>query len=273
MLLLLSNDDGIEAPGLTALAAALAGPDVELEVVAPRQEQSAKSHALTMYEPLRVEEHVPRGAPTHGVRWRAVSGTPADCVYIGVHHLCARRPDAVLSGINFGTNLSDDVHYSGTVAAAMEGALMGIPAIAVSLGTGDRDPGDPCWETAAEIARRVLVAMLADPLPRHTFINLNVPGLPLDRIAGVRTAPMGKRYYHALVQANRDPRGRFYYWIGGPHDRFEGWELVDREPTPAEEPDHDGVWHSRGYATLTPLHPDLTAWGSMSQVGRWDLHR
>lgn len=271
MLLLLSNDDGIEAPGLVALAAALSGPDVEIEVVAPREEQSAKSHSLTLYEPLRAEERVPRGAPTDGVRWRAVRGTPADCVYLGVHHLCARRPDAVISGINYGTNLSDDVHYSGTVAAAMEGALMGIPAIAVSLGTGDRDPGDPHWETGAEYARRALHALLADPLPRHTFLNLNVPGRPLDQVLGMRVAPMGKRWYHPMVQANRDPRGRHYYWIGGPHDRFEGWELVDREPEQPDEPEHDGWWLGRGWATLTPLHPDLTAWGSMAQVSRWNL--
>lgn len=276
MLILLSNDDGVEAPGLGALVEALAAPDVEIVVSAPRHEQSAKSHSLTLYEPLRVEPWVPRAAPrigpNGGVSWFAVAGTPADSVYVGVHRLCSRRPDIVISGVNYGTNLGDDVHYSGTVAAAMEAALIGIPAIAVSLGTGDRDPGDPIYETAAEYARRVMVALLADPLPRHMFLNLNVPGRPLDRIAGLKVTPMGKRYYHPMVQMNRDPRGRAYYWIGGPHDRFDGWERpaeIDA-PEPPED-DLDGWWFERGYATLTPLHPDLTAFDTLERLQRWSL--
>ena len=288
MLILLSNDDGVEAPGLRALVEALAAPDVEIVVSAPREEQSAKSHSLTLYEPLRVEPWTPRIpaqlGPNGGVSWHAVGGTPADCVYVGVHRLCARRPDVVISGINFGTNLGDDVHYSGTVAAAMEGALIGIPAIAVSLGTGDRDPGDPIFETAGVFARRVMRALVADPLPRHMFLNLNVPGRPLDAVAGLKVTPMGKRYYHPLVQMNRDPRGRAYYWLGGPHDRFDGWDRFDAPPAaldpaaldpagsePAPEEDLDGAWSERGYATLTPLHPDLTAIEALGRVKRWSL--
>lgn len=274
MLILLSNDDGVEAPGLAALADALAAPDVEIVVVAPREEQSAKSHSLTLYEPLRVEEWTPRGRVSTGARWYAARGTPADCVYLGVHQLAGRRPDVVLSGINYGSNLGDDVHYSGTVAAAMEAALMGIPALAVSLGTGDRDKGDPIWETAGEIARRVMRAMLADPLPLHTFLNLNVPGVPLDKLLGLRVTPMGKRFYHPLVQTNRDPRGRAYYWIGGGHDRFEGWTRSTPEEGEADLPaDLDGWWFERGYATLTPLHPDMTARACLERIERWSLHR
>lgn len=277
MLILLSNDDGVEAPGLCALVEALAGPDVQIVVSAPRHEQSAKSHALTLYEPLRVEEWTPRYPPRvpegSDVRWYAVAGTPADCVYVGVHRLTPRRPDVVISGVNYGTNLGDDVHYSGTVAAAMEGALIGLPAIAVSLGTGDRDPGDPIYASAAEYARRVMLALLADPLPRHMFLNLNVPGRPLDAIAGLKVTPMGKRYYHPMVQMNRDPRGRAYYWIGGPHDRFDGWERPSDSADAASPPedDLDGWWFERGYATLTPLHPDLTAFDTLERLQRWSL--
>lgn len=272
MLILLSNDDGVEAPGLAALAEALAGPDVDIVVVAPREEQSAKSHSLTLYEPLRVERWTPRHANRASARWFAAGGTPADCTYLGIYELCGARPDVVVSGINYGSNLGDDVHYSGTVAAAMEAALHGIPSLAVSLGTGDRDKGDPIWETAGEVARRVVHAMLTDPLPGHTFLNLNVPGVPLERLAGLRACPIGKRYYHPMVQMKQDPRGRAYYWIGGGHDRFEGWDHA----TPSEDAHQkagnlDGWWFERGYATLTPLHPDVTAFRSLDQVGRWAL--
>ncbi len=272
MLILLSNDDGVEAPGLAALVDALAGPDVEIVVVAPREEQSAKSHSLTLYEPLRVEEWTPRVAPRAPARWYAARGTPADCAYLGIHHLCGRRPDVVVSGINYGSNLGDDVHYSGTVAAAMEAALQGLPALAVSLGTGDRDKGDPIWETAGAVARRVIAKMLADPLPTHTFLNLNVPGVTLDRLQGVKVCPMGKRFYHPMVKINQDPRGRAYYWIGGGHDRFEGWDRA----TPSEEAHQragslDGWWFERGYATLTPLHPDMTAFSVLDRVQGWDV--
>ena len=268
MRILLSNDDGVEAPGLRALVTAL-GAEHELTVVAPRDEQSAKSHALTLYEPLRVEPWTPRepaGAPARGF---AVRGTPAVCVYLGVHTLLAARPDLVLSGINWGTNLGDDVHYSGTVAAAMEGALMGIPAIAISLGTGDRDPGDPHWDVAALLTRQVITSLAADPLPAHTFLNLNVPGRPLDQIQGLKVVPMGKRYYHPMAQLNRDPRGKAWYWIGGGHDRFEAWPS-DQDPDAADG-GRDGWWFERGYATLTPLHPDMTARAAMAQVSRWKI--
>lgn len=272
MLILLSNDDGVEAPGLHALVEALAGPGVTLVVVAPREEQSAKSHSLTLYAPLRVEAWQPREASLREkATWYAVSGTPADCVYLGVHKLCPRRPDVVVSGINNGTNLGDDVHYSGTVAAAMEGALIGLPALAVSLGTGDRDRGEPIWETAGVVAKRLVHALLRDPLPGHTFLNLNVPGVPLERLAGLRIIPMGKRYYHPLAQLSRDPRGKTWYWIGGGHDRFDDWDRQEAPDEARAEEGLDGWWFERGYATLTPLHPDMTARASLEQVATWKL--
>lgn len=250
MLVLLSNDDGIDAPGLHVLRAAAASLGDTL-VVAPHVERSAQSHALTMHEPLRV---LPRGPGVH-----ACTGLPADCVYIGVHHLAERRPDLVLSGINRGPNIGDDVHYSGTVGAAEEAALMGIPALAVSLFTESRNAPDHHWQTAATLALRVARAMLADPLPPRVFLNLNVPDLPAADIAGIKAARLGRREYRPLVARNVDPRGRDYYWVGG--------EPLDLDPTE----DTDGYWFSRGYATLTPLHPDQTHLASLSRLARWDL--
>ena len=270
MLLLLSNDDGVDAPGLRALVEALAAPGAEIVVSAPRMEQSGKSHALSLHEPLRVDALGDESIGGSVVRWHAVSGTPADCVYVGVHHLCGgRRPDAVVSGINRGTNLGDDAHYSGTVAAAMEGASFEIPALAVSLGTEERREGGPHWATAGGLARDTLAHLLADDPGPHVFLNLNVPDRPPGELAGVRVAPMGRRCYHPLVQTNRDPRGRAYYWIGGAHDRFDGW--VDH-PAQARGVEHtDGWWFERGWATLTPLHPDLTAYAALRRLQAWEL--
>ncbi|MCB9778216.1 MAG: 5'/3'-nucleotidase SurE [Alphaproteobacteria bacterium] len=250
MLLLLSNDDGIDAPGLGALARAASGLG-DVHVVAPMGERSAQSHALTMHEPLRVEERRPG--------WHACSGQPADCVYLGVHELCGRRPDAVLSGINRGANIGDDVHYSGTVGAAEEAALLGIPALAVSLVIEGRPSPEHHYDAAAALALRVLRHLAHAPLPRRVFLNLNVPDRPLDQIAGIAVARLGRRQYAPLVAANRDPRGKPYYWVGGEplaHDDTEGT---------------DGYWYQRGYATLTPLFPDLTHHASLDVLRGWDL--
>lgn len=249
MLLLVSNDDGIDAPGIEALARALA-PLGQVLVVAPHTERSAQSHALTMHEPLRVTERAPGRF--------ACSGQPADCVYLGVHHLCGQRPTAVISGINRGSNLGDDVHYSGTVGAAEEAALMGLPALAVSLHPErDRAP-DHHWDTAATLAVRVLRAMLADPLPPRVFLNLNVPDRPLSEVPGVRPASLGRREYKPMVAESRDPRGREYYWVGGAPLGFDETEGTD------------GYWFARGWATLTPLHPDHTHRATLDRLSRWD---
>jgi 5'-nucleotidase len=249
LLILLSNDDGIDAPGLAALERAFA-PLGDVVVVAPAEEQSAKSHSLTMFEPLRVSRR--------GERRYAVTGTPADCAYIGVHHLCGRPPDLVVSGVNRGVNLGDDVHYSGTVAAAMEGALIGVPAVAVSLAAapGKRDDARP-WDLAAGLALRVARALLDDPLDGHAFLNLNVPDVP--ELQGLKVARQGKHWYHPLVEQKEDPRGRPYFWLGGDHRAY------------CDEPDTDGHWFARGYATLTPMRPDLTAHRLLERVGRWGL--
>jgi 5'-nucleotidase len=234
MRILVSNDDGIDAPGISALADALA-PLGEVYVVAPASEQSARSHALTMHEPLRV---VPRGPR----RW-AVSGTPADAVYVAVHHLLPGPPDLVCSGVNRGPNLGDDTWYSGTVAAAREGAMHDLPALAVSLGlrpeVGDAERH---YAVAAALAADVARRYTAARLPPRTVLNLNVPDRPAAALGALRLCPLSDRHYRPTVHENRDPRGRSYFWIGGVHEGF------------SEQPETDGWWFERGHPTLTPLH-------------------
>lgn len=246
-MLLLSNDDGIDAPGLHALEAAMA-PIGEVWTVAPATEQSAKSHALTMHEPLRVLER--------GARRYAVSGTPADSVYLGTHHLLPGRPKLVVSGINRGSNLSNDVMYSGTVAAAREAASFGIPAVAVSLWVKTDRPN---WETAQRVAAHIVREVLERGLPSGILVNVNVPDVPADRLRGVRVAPLGRRWYHPSVAENTDPRGRKYYWIGGEHDRFD------------DLPETDGPLCEAGWAVVTPLHMDLTAHELLDDLRAWKL--
>lgn len=250
MLILVTNDDGIEAPGLAALALALV-PLGRVVVLAPSQERSAQSHALTMHEPLRVF--------SWGPDRYSCTGQPADCVYLGVHHLCPQRPDLVVSGVNRGSNLGDDVHYSGTVGAAEEAALMGIPALAVSLHTEAARAPEHHYDTAAQLARRVAVQLLLHPLPPRVFLNLNVPDRPLAEVPGIRVARLGRREYQPLVAQAQDPRGRDYYWVGGAPKGFDTAEGTD------------GALFAQGFATLTPLHPDLTHRESLSVLGSWAL--
>lgn len=249
MLILLTNDDGIEAPGLAALANQLTQLGQVL-VVAPETEQSARGHAITMHEPLRVHG---RGPGRFGV-----TGTPVDCVYIGLHHLCERPPDLVVSGINRGTNLGDDVHYSGTVAAAREASLRGVPALAVSMDTptGRRDR-DRHWDSAARLAVHVARMTLSNPVPPQCVLNLNVPDVPGDQLTQLHITRLGRREYAPRVQVKRDPRGREYYWIGGDHAGF-----CEAEGT-------DGYWFSRGHPTLTPIGTDATAPGMVEAISQW----
>jgi len=246
VLILLTNDDGIDAPGLAALGRAAASLG-ECWTVAPAVEQSAKSHALTMHEPLRAIEHGPR-------RW-SVTGTPADCVYLAVHHLRPARPALVLSGVNRGTNLATDVHYSGTVAAAREAATMDIPSLAASLWVN----GAPQWETAERVVRGLSRLVLERGLPPGVLLNLNVPDRAPGELLGIRTAVMGRRWYQPMVEAKTDPRGRRYFWIGGDHDRFD------------DIPESDGPLCEAGWATVTPLRLDLTAHSVLPDVARWPL--
>ena len=249
MLILISNDDGINAPGIHALAEAATGLG-EVWVCAPATEQSAKSHGLTMHDPLRVHEH--------GPRWFSITGTPADATYMGLVHILPRMPDIVISGINRGSNLGSDVHYSGTVAAAREAALKGLPALATSLYITDWGKQTPFhYSDAAQVTIEVARALLADPLPTGIFLNLNVPDLPRDQIKGVRSAAIGERLYESRVVTSRDPRGKPYYWIGGPSRGFAG------------APDTDGKLLEAGFAAVSPLTLDPTAHHALGQVGAW----
>lgn len=244
MRLLLSNDDGIEAEGLRVLASTLARAH-EVWVVAPDQERSAQSHALTLHQPLR--------AKPAGARRYAVSGTPADCIYLGLHGLIDVRPDFVLSGINHGSNLGTDVFYSGTVAAAREAVLHGVPAIAVSLhheGGTTRH-----FRTAAEVAERVLAQAAANGLPPRTLLNVNVPNVA--EVRGIAGAVLGVRTYANRVERREDPFGGEYFWIGGKHVAFDDIE------------GSDGPLLEEGWATVTPMHSDATLHRFMEPLRDW----
>jgi len=244
--ILLSNDDGIHAAGLRALVAAFDGDEVW--VVAPDREQSASSHAISLHRPLRVQELSPR-------RW-AVDGTPTDAVYVGLNHvLKGARPDVVLSGINHGPNLGNDVHYSGTVAAAMEAALLGVHALAISLAAPPPHDFADAARFAAALARRVVAS---PPAGGPLLLNVNVPAGP---VRGFRLAPLGKRTYGNAVVEKTDPRGRHYYWIGG-----EGGAV--NEDIPGSD---CNVVMLDGLASVTPLRLDSTHDGILGALTALDV--
>jgi 5'-nucleotidase len=245
-LILVTNDDGIHAPGIRALAGAMEGLGT-VYVVAPDRERSAAGHSLTISRPLRVEHAALRS-------W-AVDGTPTDCVNLAVNGLLRRKKvDLVVSGINRGANMGDDVTYSGTVAAAMEGTLLGIPSVAFSLAAYER----PRYEDAAAAAAEIVKKVLARKLPKDTLLNVNFPPLPREEFAGMRVTRMGKRVYGDAVVMKRDPRGRKYFWIGGNTLRHAGIPGSDLEAVEA------------GYVSITPLHLDLTNHDSLAPLRRWN---
>ncbi len=243
--ILISNDDGVASPGIHALAEAVADLG-EVWIVAPDREQSAQSHALTMHKPLRAHEV--------GERTFGVSGTPADCVYLGMHHLLPAKPDIILSGINRGSNLGNDVFYSGTFAAAMEGCLQGVASIAFSL---HMKFSPEAFETAKYVARALTQRVLVESLPNRVLLNVNIPSVPRSELKGIHPAVLGVREYEDMVDARKDPRGRPYYWIGGGHDHF------------APIPNSDGPLVEQGWATVTPIRPDLTDHAFLPSLERW----
>lgn len=246
MLVLVTNDDGISAPGIVALSSALEKLG-EVVVVAPDRERSAVGHALTLHHPLRVNRL--------DARRFAIDGTPTDCVNLGIHSILRVKPDLVVSGINRGANLGDDITYSGTVSAALEATLMGIPAIAVSLAT---DGDGTNYEAAAAFAVRLAEMVHRKGLPTDTFLNVNVPDLSAEELRTPLVTSQGKRRYEGLVVDKVDPRGRNYYWIGS----------VDLNFLDIEGSDFAAV--SRGHISVTPLHLDLTNYSSLAELQRWD---
>jgi len=238
-LVLVTNDDGIHAAGLAALAEALAELG-DVWIVAPEREQSACGHALTLHRPVR--------AMPMGERRFAVNGTPSDCVNLGVLGFLPEQPVLVASGINHGGNLGDDVTYSGTVSAAMEATLLGVPALAVSLLDGGN------LADAATAARLVAMRMLVSGLPPKTLINVNVPP---QTPKGIRLARLGHRVYSDKIVEQQDPRGRAHYWLGGGEPAWETLEGTDM-----------GAIHE-GYVSVSPVQLDLTNHGALARMGEW----
>ena len=228
-LVLCSNDDGIESPHLLALADQIEA-FADVLVVAPERQRSAASHAITLHKPLRLTEVAPRRF--------SLSGTPVDCVYLGVLKLCDRKPAVVVSGVNDGFNLGSDVFYSGTVAAAVEGALRGAAGIACSLASRAKEVA-----SAIKFAAEVVRAAVAEPIPAGTVLNVNMPGNGTD---AYEWTTLGRRLYEDDVSERKDPRGRPYYWVGGGP---AGHEHVDGT---------DCVAIAEGRNSITPMHLDLT---------------
>ena len=249
MRLLITNDDGILAQGIECLVAA-AEPLGEVTVVAPDREQSATSHSLTLHHPLRP---LPRGER----RWQ-VDGTPTDCVMLAIEALMPDRPDFVLSGINHGQNMGEDVLYSGTVAAAMEGLALGVPSIAISFAGGDLRADVTHLREQVKVLTPLLKHLTSLPeFPRDTLFNVNLPPAPASEVRGVKLTRLGRRVYSQSVAPMRDPWGRQIFWIGGGEISWTG------------EPDSDFRAIEDGYVSVTPLHLDLTHYGVLEGAATW----
>ncbi len=242
--ILISNDDGVFAPGLAALANALSEV-ASIQVVAPDRNRSGASNALTLDRPV--------DAHCHDNGFVSLSGTPTDCVHMGVSGLFGAVPDIVVSGINAGANLGDDVIYSGTVAAAMEGRSLGLPPIAVSL--AGHYPKH--YETAAAIAKTIVENVSSLGLPARSVLNVNVPDRPLSDIQGIHITRLGHRAAAGKPESSKDPRGKVRYWVAGAGDALDN----------APGTDFYAVEH--GFVSITPLHIDMTFYPGMERLGDW----
>jgi 5'-nucleotidase len=244
MHILLCNDDGYQSPGLEQLARALE-PLATITVVAPERDRSGASNSLTLTRPLRVRRS------ENGFFY--VDGTPTDCVHLAVTGLMEQQPDMVVAGINRGANLGDDVLYSGTVAAAMEGRFLGAPAIAISL--VGRPPTH--FATAAQIAVRLVERLRHEPLPADTILNVNVPDLPVEALAGYEATRLGHRHKAEPVVRASDPHGEPVYWVGAPGPEADAGPGTD----------FHAIREQR--VSITPLHIDLTRYTALDQVSSW----
>jgi 5'-nucleotidase len=246
---LITNDDGILAHGIECLCSA-AEPLGEITVVAPDREQSATSHSLTLHHPLRPVKRGDR-------RWQ-VDGTPTDCVMLALEALMPEKPDFVLSGINHGQNMGEDVLYSGTVAAAMEGLALGVPSIAISFAGGDLRTDVSKLKEQVSVLTPILAHLTSLPdFPKDTLFNVNLPPVPPDQQKGVRLTRLGRRVYSQSVAPMKDPWGRQIFWIGGGSISWAG------------EPDSDFKAIQDGYVSVTPLHLDLTHHDVLQGANRW----
>lgn len=241
MIFLLTNDDGIHSRGLKALADGIRDMG-DITVVAPDRERSAAGHSLTLHRPLRAH------AVASG--WYSVDGTPTDCINLGVFGILKKKPDLIISGINMGGNLGDDLTYSGTVSAAVEGCLLEIPSFAISLVVNNGDH----FDTAAGIAATVAEKMRRDGLTPRTCLNINVPDVPPDDLKGIRITRQGRKRYGDTIVEKKDPRDKTYYWIGSGEIMVEKGEGTDIEAV------------LQGYVSVTPLHTDMTDYSAMETL-------
>jgi 5'-nucleotidase len=247
MNILVTNDDGILAPGLSLLA------DVCREVgtvtvVAPDREQSGTSHSLTLHRPLRPARR-PDGA------WQ-IDGTPTDCVMLAIQALMPEGPDFVFSGVNHGPNMGEDVLYSGTVSAAMEAVTLGVPGIGISFAGNQPESMGSYRAMLVQLVRKITSV---PSFPPHTLLNINLPGAPASEVRGIQVTKLGSRYFSESLTRMKDPWGREIYWIGGGTITWTG----------GENSDHLAV--AEGYISVTPLHMDLTNYSLIETVKRWSL--
>lgn len=244
MNILVSNDDGVLAPGLAALVRSLS-QIATVQVIAPDRNRSGASNSLTLDNPLRVT-HLENG-------FISVEGTPTDCVHLALTGLLEFKPDIIVSGINAGANLGDDIFYSGTVAAAMEGCFLGLPALAVSL-----IPNNPQhYAMAAEITKLLTLHLQSNPLPKKTMLNVNIPDVPNYELRGFAVTRLGTRHVAAKTIPAQDPRGKTIYWIGPPG------------PEQDAGPGTDFYAINNVQVSLTPLHLDLTNYSAFDQINKW----
>lgn len=245
--ILVSNDDGIHADGIKVLEKVAKSLSSDVWVVAPETEQSGVSHSLTLHEPLRLRK-------ISGKRY-AVKGTPTDCALLAVKAIVTKKQkrfDLLLSGVNRGANMGEDVTYSGTVAAAMEGTLLGVPSIALSM---DCSIGQsPHWNAVEKFAPDIIRKILTLEWPNHVLMNVNFPDLPASKVKGVKVAPLGRREINEKLTKRSDPFGRDYYWIGAP---------IKEE---YDKPGVDIMWLNEGYITITPLSIDLTHFRMLEEL-------
>jgi 5'-nucleotidase len=250
MRILLSNDDGVHAPGLKILYEELKKIG-KVKVVAPLEEKSTTGHSLTLHKPLRL---IQMDKDFYGV-----NGSPADCVYLGIKQVMKQMPDIVVSGINRGATLGQDVYYSGTVSAAREACILGIPSYAVSLDVDFKSrkiESKLNYQSAAKMAVKVIKEFQKTGFPKYTLMNINVPDLPLKRIKGIRPARQGFRHYSGAVIKRVDHRGKDYFWVGGQYHGFE------------PEVDTDCHVVDQGYTAVTPLKLDVTDMAFLEEIKR-----
>lgn len=244
MRILLSNDDGVYAKGILVLQQALA-EIATVTTVGPDRNCSGASNSLTLLNPLRTQQ-LDNG-------FIAVNGTPTDCVHLAISQLCDKTPDLVVAGINHGANLGDDVLYSGTVAAATEGRHLGLPAIAVSLASRDEEH----FATAAYVTVKVIQQLKSHPLPADQILNINVPGVPLSELKGIQVTRLGRRHKAETMTSTIDPWGRRIFWYGSLGPELDAGEGTDFYAV------------ANGYASVTPLQIDMTAYRSLQPLQEW----